>query len=72
MSYKTNLYLNYDTYRKSFITSLNSFNNRIRQEMVQFSLDLDINHIDMVYMLLFECYIPCIKDFKFKFLKMKE
>lgn len=67
-----NILLNYDTSRKNFITHLNSYNSRIREEMVQFSLDLDINHIDYVYELLFEFYIPCIKDFKLKFMKMKK
>ena len=61
---KINPYLNFDTFRKTFITTLNLYNTRIREEMLQFSLDFNSSHIDLVYEMLFEKYLPAIAEFR--------
>ena len=68
---KAYLYQNYDTARKSFITSIQYWSRLIREEMVQYSLDLDSNHIDFVYEMIIENFIPRILDFKKSFDKFK-
>lgn len=67
-----NRYVRLEWSRKSFITYLTKYHNLIKEEMLQFSLDMNMNHIDEVYMILFECYIPTLKEFKGKVIKIDE
>lgn len=71
MENKAFLYQNFDTARKTFISSISYWSRLIREEMVQYSLDLNDNHIDFVYEMIIENLIPRILDFKKMFDKYK-
>lgn len=67
--YTENDFTRLENKRKLFITYLNKYNQLIKEEMCQFSLDKNTTHLDEVYFILFECYMTTIRDFKSQILK---
>ena len=68
---KSDLYIRYETRRKSFITRYTKYSNQIKQELLQYSLDLNESHIEFVYECLFRFHYDLINSFIKDFRKLK-
>lgn len=68
---KSELYQRYEVRRKAFLTRYTKSVNFIKQELLQYSLDLNNSHLDFVYEMLFNDLIDSVNCFINDFKKFK-